>query len=98
MLDNSALLTELLYSGIILRRTGVLGVKFDVTIEVTIDATTLMTENNNTKQDVKAQLAPRERWANLILPLQSVITIGLGIAEVSTISFYFTKRKSQLSL
>lgn len=53
------------------------------------EATGLKADGSDTvlKEAVKLQLSSREKWADLVLPLEKVLELGLGIAEVRTIPF-----------
>jgi len=45
------------------------------------------------KKAVMSKVGPRERWAKLADPLQSIIRIGTGIAEVRCAEFILAPRR-----
>lgn len=73
--------------GIALRQNGLPHGSPSAIIEFTFKATAMEGAGDSLKQDIKAQLSPREKWANLVLPLQGVLDLGLGISEACLIPF-----------
>jgi len=63
-------------------------------IALALSATPIVDSNRgDIKKVVLSKIGPRERWAKLVDPLQNIIRIGTGIAEVRCAEFILAPRR-----